>query len=175
MKKHFLNAMSFLAFFSLALWTTGCSDDDGFADVDGQSPTMSFDAHRIQTALGRDIMFTGSFADADGISTIQLQCPDLYLNKTIDLIEIYGAPKTEYDLTYTFAIPDETDKNEFIVNITITDVGGRAVSDEFRVTLDGDFSAPIFTAFPDDSLTVLIKEYRINQGRNGVSVGVFCK
>lgn len=158
MKKHFFNAMSFLAFFSLALWTTGCSDDDGFADVDGQNPTMSFDAHRIQTALGRDIMFTGTFADADGISTIQLQCPDLYLNKTIDFIEIYGAPKTEYDLTYTFAIPDEKDKNEFIVNITITDVGGRAVSDEFRVTLDGDFSNPIFTAFPDDSLTVLIKE-----------------
>ena len=178
MKKHFFNA-AFWAFLSLAFLTTGCSDDDGFADVDGQSPTMSFDAHRIQTALGRDIMFTGSFADADGISTIQLQCPDLHLNKTIDLIEIYGEPQTEYNLTYTFAIPDETDQNSFTVGITVTDVGGRAVSDEYQVTLDGDFSDPIFTAFPDDSLTVLIKaetgcqlEFSVNDDRALKSVTI---
>ena len=41
MKKHFFNATLFWAFLSLALWTTGCSDDDGYPDVDGQSPTMT--------------------------------------------------------------------------------------------------------------------------------------
>ena len=41
MKKHFFNATLFWAFLSLALWTTGCSDDDGYPDVDGQSPTSS--------------------------------------------------------------------------------------------------------------------------------------
>ena len=37
MKKHFFNA-TFWALLSLALWTTGCSDDDGYSDVDGQIP-----------------------------------------------------------------------------------------------------------------------------------------
>ena len=40
MKKHFFNA-TFWALLSLALWTTGCSDDDGYSDVDGQIPTMT--------------------------------------------------------------------------------------------------------------------------------------
>ena len=33
MKKHFFNA-TFWALLSLALWTTGCSDDDGYSDVE---------------------------------------------------------------------------------------------------------------------------------------------
>lgn len=41
MKKHFFNA-TFWALLSLALWTTGCSDDDGYSDVDGQIPTMTW-------------------------------------------------------------------------------------------------------------------------------------
>lgn len=41
MKKHLFNAALLWAFLSLTLWTTGCSDDDGYPDVDGQSPTLT--------------------------------------------------------------------------------------------------------------------------------------
>ena len=39
-KKHLFNAALLWAFLSLTLWTTGCSDDDGYPDVDGQAPSI---------------------------------------------------------------------------------------------------------------------------------------
>ncbi len=156
MKKHFFNAMSFLAFFSLALWTTGCSDDDGFADVDGQNPAMTLVTDHIQSAAGRSFTIEGTLTDTDGIATISLVCPDLYLNKTIDLIEIYGEPQTTYELSYSY----ELDRNElgesFTITVTVTDVGGRQVSQDVLVTMDGDFENPVFTVEPATELTVLI-------------------
>ena len=156
MKKHFLNAMSFLAFFSLALWTTGCSDDDGYADVDGQNPAMALTTDHIQTAAGRSFTIAGTLTDADGIASISLVCPDLYLNKTIDLIEIYGEPQTTYELSYSYKLePDELGES-FTVIVTVTDVGGRQVSQNVLVTMDGDFENPVFTVKPSSDLTVLI-------------------
>lgn len=51
MKKHFFNA-TFWALLSLALWTTGCSDDDGYSDVDGQIPTMTLVTDHIESGAG---------------------------------------------------------------------------------------------------------------------------
>lgn len=156
MKKHFLNAMSFLAFFSLALWTTGCSDDDGFADVDGQSPAMTLTTDHIQSAAGRSFTIEGTLTDTDGIASISLVCPDLYLNKTIDLIEIYGEPQTTYELSYSYNFKANELGESFTVTVTVTDVGGRQVSQDVLVTMDGDFESPIFTVEPAPELTVLI-------------------
>ena len=156
MKKHFLNATMFLAFFSLALWTTGCSDDGGFADVDGQSPAMALTTDHIQTAAGRSFTIQGTLTDTDGIASISLVCPDLYLNKTIDLIEIYGEPQTTYDLSYSFEMADDELGESFTVTVTVTDVGGRQVSQDVLVTMDGDFENPIFTVEPSSDLIVLI-------------------
>mgnify|MGYP003216020248 FL=1 len=83
-KKHLFNAALLWAFLSLTLWTTGCSDDDGYPDVDGQAPSIEMTLEHIQTANGRTFTLEGTIKDADGISTIQLQCADLNLNKTID-------------------------------------------------------------------------------------------
>ena len=99
MKKHFLN-LALWALLPMSLCVTGCSDDDTYPDVDGQTPVAEMNTLHIQTAAGRTFTIEGTLTDADGISTIQLQCADLYLNKTIDLIEIYGKPQTEYDLSY---------------------------------------------------------------------------
>lgn len=107
MKKHFLNAMLW-AFLSLAFCTTGCRNDDGYPDVDGQSPTITLAAEHIQSGAGRRFTIEGELEDKDGISSVNLQCADLNLNKTIDLIEIYGTPKETYKLSYYYDI----NKNE---------------------------------------------------------------
>lgn len=157
MKKHFLNA-AFLAFLSLALCTVGCSDDEGYADVDGLEPTMALVTDHIQSGAGHRFTIEGTLTDADGIATINLQCADLYLNKTIDLIEIYGEPQTTYELSYHY----DLDRNElgerFTVKVTVTDVGGRSVSQDVLVTMDGDFSAPVFISAPSETVNVLIRE-----------------
>ncbi|MDE6741742.1 MAG: hypothetical protein K2J58_05360 [Muribaculaceae bacterium] len=96
--------------------------------------------------------------DNDGIATIDLVCHELNLNKRINLIEIYGEPKKEYDLDYAFKIQENQQGDEFNVEITITDVGGRKEKQNLLVTLDADWSAPYFTTSPDAEVIVLIKE-----------------
>ncbi len=155
MKKHFLN-LALWALLPMSLCVTGCSDDDTYPDVDGQTPVAEMNTLHIQTAAGRTFTIEGTLTDADGISTIQLQCADLYLNKTIDLIEIYGKPQTEYDLSYNFTTANEELGESFTITVTITDVGGRSTSQEVLVTMDGDFENPTFTVQPSSELTVLI-------------------
>lgn len=157
MKKHFLNA-TFLALLSLALWTTGCSDDDGYSDVDGQNPTMTLTADHIASGAGHRFTIEGSLADKDGIASVNLQCADLNLDKTIDLIEIYGAPKETYELSYYYDLSRDEIGERFTVKVTVTDVGGRSVSQDVLVTMDGDFENPIFTVAPDEMIAVLLKE-----------------
>lgn len=155
MKKHFLN-LALWALLPMSLCVTGCSDDDTYPDVDGQTPVAEMNTLHIQSAAGRTFTIEGRLTDADGISTIQLQCADLYLNKTIDLIEIYGKPQTEYDLSYSFTTANDELGESFTINVTITDVGGRSTSQEVLVTMDGDFENPTFTVRPSSDLTVLI-------------------
>lgn len=150
-----------LAFLMLCMFAVtsfiGCSDDDGFKDVDGQSPTIALETDHIQTATGRQFTIAGTVSDKDGISTIQLQCADLNLNKTIHLIEIYEKPLETYELNYQFKVQPDEIGEQFTVKVTVTDVGGRTVSQDVLVTLDGDFANPTFTASPDANVTVLIK------------------
>ncbi len=158
MKKHFRFATMLVALLPLTLWMTGCSDDDSWSDVDGAAPTLALTSSHIQTAAGRTFTIEGTVTDADGISTIDLVCADLYLGKTIDIIDIYGEPLTSYDLSYNFAIQSDEIGESFTVQVTVTDIGGRSVTQDVLVTLDGDFAAPVFTSAPGSTVTVLMKE-----------------
>lgn len=157
MKKHCFNAL-LGAFFLLALNTaTGCSDDVGYPDVDGKEPTMTLATDHIESGAGHKFTIEGTLADADGIASVNLQCADLFLNKTIDLIEIYGAPQETYDLSYYFELAQNEIGERFTVKVTVTDVGGRSVSQDVLITMDGDFENPTFTVAPSETVTVLIK------------------
>lgn len=151
--------VSFLAFLSMALSfsTVSCSDDSSYPDVDGQDPTMKMASEHIQTAAGRSISLKGTLEDKDGIASINLKCADLNLNKTIDLIEIYGEPKVSYDLDYKFQIQKDEIGESFTVTVTTTDVGGRSVSQDVLVTMDGDFESPVFIVAPGSEVAVLLK------------------
>lgn len=157
MNKLFMRA-SLWALFSLALSTSGCSDDSGFPDVDGQNPVLTLTSEHIESGAGHAFTITGELEDKDGIASVNLSCPDLYLDKTIDLIDIYGEPKPTYQLNYSFNLKKDEIGERFVVKVTVTDVGGRSVSRDVLVTMDGDFSAPAFTASPDKEVTVLIKQ-----------------
>ena len=103
--------------------------------------------------------WTGVYkADQDGIVSVNLQCADLYLNKTIDLVEIYGAPQTEYELSYSYDLKRDEIGERFTVKVTVTDAGGREVSQDVLITMDGDFENPTFTIAPGKEVTVLIKD-----------------
>lgn len=135
----------------------GCSDDDDYKDVDGQVPNVSLATDHIQTAAGRSITLAATISDNDGISAIRLECADLNLDKTIDIIGIYQEPLKTYELEYKFNIKSTEIGERFTVVITVTDVGGRTTSQSVLVTMDGDFQNPIFVVSPDATITVLLK------------------
>lgn len=69
--------------------------------------------------------------------------------QTIDLIEIYEKPLETYELSYDFKIQPDEIGEQFTVKVTVTDVGGRTVSQDVLVTLDGDFEDPVFVIAPE--------------------------
>ncbi len=143
----------------LLIGMSSCNDDDNkWSDVDGELPTLKLTSSHIQTDVGRTFTIEGVVSDADGIASIQLECLPLQLMKTIDIIEIYEKPLETYNLSYSF----ETDRDEigdsFTIKVTIIDIGGRAVSEDVLVTMDGDFTNPVFIIAPSSEITVLLKE-----------------
>lgn len=152
MKAKFLHGAALWTFLFAATLTTGCSSDDNdYKDVDGQNPTLELTSDHVRTLNGYEFKIAGKVADKDGIRSIRLQSSALYLDKTIDLVTLYPEPLYEYDLNYGFTIPEETEGDEFIVKVTVTDLGGRAIENEIRITMDGDYTEPTIT--PSTNLT----------------------
>lgn len=161
MRTRFLKVSLLCVLFATGVFVvTGCSDDNKYADVDGEAPVAVLKADHIQSGAGHDFTIEGTLTDADGISAIKLECADLYLNKTIDLIDIYGAPQTSYDLSYKFSLAKDEVGEQFTVKVTVIDVGGRETSQDVLITMDGDFENPVFAVAPDKTITVLMKADR---------------
>ncbi len=150
------------------LWTflatlflnTGCSNND-FPNVDGKDPIITLSTAHIQTELGRQFAISGKVTDADGLRSIKIQNSDLSLDKTIDLLDIYGKPVNSYDLSYNYLTTLTLTGNSFPIKVTATDVGGHTTDATLLVTMDGDFTAPTFATAPDTTITVLIKSQTI--------------
>lgn len=147
-------------FLATLFLSVGCSNDD-YPDVDGKNPIITLSADHIQTEPGRKFTISGKVTDNDGLKSIRLENSDLSLDKTIDLLEIYGKPVDSYDLDYNFLTALTLAGNSFPIKVTATDVGGRTTDATLSVTMDGDFTAPTFTIVPDTAITVLIKSQTI--------------
>lgn len=157
MKRHFMNA-ALATVLAVSFCATGCSEKEGYPDVDGLAPTLDLVSEHIESGAGHRFTIEGTLADKDGIVSVTLECADLYLNKTIDLLEIYGEPQTEYELSYYYDLKRDEIGERFTVKVTVTDVGGRTVSKDVLVTMDGDFENPSFTIVPGREITVLVKD-----------------
>lgn len=141
-----------------------CSDDDGnFTAVDDQNPVIKLSTDHLRTEPGREFTISGEVTDADGIRSIRLVNEDMYLDKTINLLELY--PDTlfhTYQLSYNYtAGTDWADDEEYPVKITAEDVVGNTAEVEQLVTPDGDFTAPEFTSAPSQNITVLLQNPKL--------------
>ncbi len=145
MKARFLHGAALWTFLFAATLATGCSDDNDYKDVDGQKPSLELASEHVRTLNGYEFKIAGKVADKDGIRSIRLQSPDLYLDKTIDLVALYPETLYEYDLNYGFTIPEETEGDEFTVEVTVTDLGGRTIENKVLITMDGDYTEPTIT------------------------------
>lgn len=140
-----------------------CSDDDDYPTVDGQAPTLSMATSHIQAEPGRSFNIEGVVKDADGLKSIRLKSDGMLLDKTINLLEIYGDSLLhDYNLSYAYTpASDWTDDTSFPLEVTVEDVGGRTTSATIQVSGDGDFSAPVFASAPSQELTVLVQNPKL--------------
>ena len=140
-----------------------CSDDNDFPTVDGQAPTITMATNHIQAEPGRSFNIEGKAKDADGIKAIHLKSEGMLLDKTIDLLKIYGDSLIyDYDLSYAYTpANDWTDDTSFPLEVTVEDVGGRTTTATVQVSGDGDFTAPVFAAAPSQELTVLVQNPKL--------------
>ena len=84
----------------------GCSNEMEVQD-DGQKPVLNLTTDHIRSDYGREFKIEGKISDQSGIRSIRLECPDLFLDKTIDLLQYYSEPQYEYNLSYAFTLPEE--------------------------------------------------------------------
>ena len=166
MKKSNHSLLAALLAMTAVTFATSCSDDDNFSDVDGQAPTIALETDHIQTEAGRQFTIAGQVKDADGIRSIRLQNSDMLLDKTINLLELYGDSLIyDYKLAYKYTSKkDWTDSSSFPVNITVEDIGGRTTSATLTVSADGDFTNPEFSVAPSSELTVLVQNPMLTLG-----------
>jgi plastocyanin len=154
--KKILYAIALAMLVTPALWS--CGSDNDFADVDGKDPVLTLTTNHIQTEIGRQFTIKGVAQDNDGLKSIRIVNADLQIDKTIDLLDIYGdSLLTSYDLAYNVKTAKTQQGDKFPFDITVTDVGGRTVETTELVTMDGDFTPPTFTKAPDKAITVLLK------------------
>lgn len=155
--KKYLSLLLVLLFF-----LSGCSDDDKFTDVDGLPPTIVLGSSNIKTEPGRAFIIKAKVEDKDGLQSINLRNATFHLDKTIDLT-LADSVTYLFDLNYEFETHKDLEGDSFNLDITVTDLGGRSVKETVLVTMDGDFTNPVFTIAPDAAVTVLLKtETRLN-------------
>ena len=166
MRKSNHSLLAALLAMTAVTFATSCSDDDNFSDVDGQAPTIALETDHIQTEAGRQFTIAGQVKDADGIRSIRLQNSDMLLDKTINLLELYGDSLIyDYKLAYKYTSKkDWTDSSSFPVNITVEDIGGRTTSATLTVSADGDFTNPELAVAPSGELTVLVQNPKLTLG-----------
>ncbi|MDO5637289.1 MAG: hypothetical protein Q4G18_08570 [Myroides sp.] len=142
----------------LPLLLVSCNDDQGYADVDGLSPMILLETPTIRTEPGREFVIQAAIEDADGLRSVRLQNTQLDLDKTIDILTTYDELQQHYSLNYKFKTDADFTGDNLDLIITATDIGGRTTTSNIRITMDGDFMPPVFTAVPDGEITVLMKE-----------------
>lgn len=139
--------------------SSACSDDkEDWPKADGAKPTLTMASNLVGSRAGSTFHIKGKVEDADGISTISLRCPSLYLDKVIDIPALYGEPLKSYDLDYKVNVDAKEVGDIFKVVVTVTDVAGNSVAETVTVDLDGDIDAPVFTVVPDNEVFVVLTD-----------------
>jgi hypothetical protein len=138
---------------------SACSDDtEDWPTVDGKNPTMKMASTLVGCRAGSTFHIKGTVEDADGINTISLRCPSLYLDKVIDIPSLYGEPLKTYELDYKVDVDAKEAGDIFKVLVTVTDVAGNTTTETVTVDLDGDVDAPLFTVAPDNEMFVVLTD-----------------
>lgn len=134
-----------------------CSDgEEEWPAVDGGKPEIALERELIGSRVGQTFYIKGRVADADGLRSIRLESPMLYLDKTINLLEIYDELLTTYDLDYSLTTDVSEVADMFSVLVSVEDVLGNVSTTTVDIDMDGDIDAPAFAVAPGSDIVVLL-------------------
>jgi len=143
----------FLALFAVLI--NGCQNNESdYAPSD--NPTAAVSTKEIYGAPSRKFEIKAALADDLGLKSVQIQIPELSLDK---VISFSTAPLlTKYDLSYFFDVPANRGTSEaFKIKLIISDVSGNAVNEEINLRLDGEFAAPAISMItPKEGSVILL-------------------
>jgi len=161
MRKTLFNPKAFIATLMLSgAIIASCGDDEkSFSAVDNQNPTISLENETIHWEFAKEFFIKAKINDADGIKTINLKNADLYLDKTIDILDLKGSDCTSYELNYKFTAPDSLKAETFPILITVEDLVGNVSNATFTASMDGDFTNPKFTVEPSSTINVIMSAF----------------
>lgn len=74
MRTRFLKISLLCALFATGVFVTGCSDENGYADVDGESPVAVLKTDHIRSGAGHDFTIEGTELLLMQMEFLQLSC-----------------------------------------------------------------------------------------------------
>ena len=122
--------------FSLLVFTS-CKEDDEIND--SSIPVFSDFPTTITTAPGLEFVFEGTISDDSGISNVNINYDNWFVDKYIE----FDNPPKEYKLKYKFLVPaDELPDTSHSIKVSATDVAGNTTTYDVAVNLDYDIINP---------------------------------
>jgi len=135
------------------VWVQSCEKEGGITasippGVDYSSVDNPYQEDSIiHAAVGKIFTIGADLTDEVGLKSFNLYYPDWYLDNTIDLTEFYPDEVLhEYQMSFNFKVPSDADAgSEYMMKLTVTNLGGLSTEKDVLVRMDGDYSAPLIT------------------------------
>jgi hypothetical protein len=130
----------FYLFCSFAiLLAIGCDKDKVEPVPDAPNPpTVKLNNEIIITTLGSDFVMEADIADAVGLKSFTLRYDDWFLYNTQAFNDSANKPKS-YRVKFKFKMPDTAANKIHSINLTVTNVGNKETSAQYKVSLNTDF------------------------------------
>jgi len=137
-----------------------CTKSGGkvYPEVDGKPPVITLLNEEMWASLNVNFTIKADISDADGIASVSLICPDMQLNKKIDLLDLKQELINNYNLSYTYMIREDIGETDYEIIVRAEDVGGRTTEAVQKITLGADFSSPYFVSKPDAVVSIILTQ-----------------
>jgi len=127
----------FLSLLLFMIAFASCKKEDAPVPDAKFPPAVSLTNEIIITTLGSDFYMEADLYDSLGIKSFTLRYDDWYLYNTVSL-EDSGNPHA-YHMKYKFKMPDTAANKIHSIDLTVTNLGNKETSSQFKVMLNTDF------------------------------------
>jgi hypothetical protein len=125
----------------------GCKKDKETVPDAPNSPKLTLSNEIIITTLGAEFTMEADLTDDMGLKSFTLRYDDWYLFNTVSLADLNN-PKS-YRVKYKFRMPDTAANKIHSITLTATNVGNKATSKQYKVSLNTDFPKMYLTETTD--------------------------